>query len=211
MSRFRAALVTLSALALSSAFAATAFADDSPASPVFLHSNWRLESSSKLTAKPEAVSLPGFDDSKWHPALVPGTVVGSLVADKTFPDPNYGKNLNSFPGAFTNNKIQAANLDMPADSPFRCSHWFRTEFATPAASADRPIWLHFLGINYRANIWLNGQQLANRTEVPAPYPPYEFLLSELLNKSGKNALAVEAFVPEKNDLGLTWVDWNPTP
>ncbi len=211
MSRFRSALVLSFALILSSAFAAIAYGEDSPSAPVFLHSDWRLESSCKLTAKPEALSLPGFDDSKWHPAIVPGTIVGSLVADKTLPDPNYGKNLNSFPGAFTNNKIQAANLDMPAGSPFRCSHWFRTEFVTPDAYANRAIWLHFLGINYRANIWLNGKQLADRSEVAGAYRAYEFRISELLNKSGKNALAVEIFAPEKNDLGLTWVDWNPTP
>ena len=211
MSRFRSAFVPLFALVLSSVFAANVHGDDAPTAPVFLHSNWRLESSCKLTAKAEALSLPGFDDSKWHPALVPGTVVGSLVADKTLPDPNYGKNLNSFPGAFTNNKIQAANLDMPAGSPFRCSHWFRTEFAAPATYANRAIWLHFLGINYRANIWLNGKQLAGRNEVAGAYRAYEFRIGELLNKSGKNALAVEVFAPEKNDLGLTWVDWNPTP
>ena len=211
MPRIRTALVTLIALVLNSAFAATAYADDSPASQVFPHSNWRLESSCKLTAKPEAISLPGFDDSKWHPALVPGTVVGSLVADKTLPDPNYGKNLNSFPGAFTNNKIQAANLDMRAGSPFRCSHWFRTEFTTPAAFANSTIWLHFLGINYRANIWLNGKQLADRNEVAGAYRAYEFSIGDFLHREGKNALAVEIFAPEKNDLGLTWVDWNPTP
>src|ERR1700736_4766436 len=136
MSRFRSALVPLFALVLSSAFALNVHADDSPSGPIFLHGDWRLESSCKTSAKPEAISLPGFDDSKWHPALVPGTVVGALVADKTLPDPNYGQNLNSFPGAFTNNKIQAANLDLPADSPFRCSHWFRTEFTAPAAYAD---------------------------------------------------------------------------
>ncbi len=211
MSRFRSALVLSFMLVLSSAFAAIAHGDDSPADPVFLHSDWRLESSCKLTAKAEAISLPGFDDSKWHPALVPGTVIGSLVADKTLPDPNYGKNLNSFSGAFTNNKIQAANLDMPAGSPFRCSHWFRTEFAAPAAYAKGLVWLHFLGINYRANIWLNGKQLADRNAVAGAYRAYEFRIGELLNKSGNNALAVEVFPPEKNDLGLTWVDWNPTP
>src|SRR5258706_11494950 len=141
MSRFRSALVFSFALVLNLAFAAIACGGDSPSVPVFLHSDWRLESSCKLSAKPEAISLPGFDDSKWHLAIVPGTVVGSLVADKTLPDPNYGKNLNSFPGAFTNNKIQAANLDMPANTPFRCSHWFRTEFTAPLAYTDRPIWL----------------------------------------------------------------------
>jgi exo-1,4-beta-D-glucosaminidase len=211
MSRFRSAPVPLLALILSSAFAANVYGDDSPSAPVFLHGDWRLESSCKLTAKPESISVPGFDDSKWHPALVPGTVVGSLVADKTLPDPNYGKNLNSFPGAFANNKIQAANLDMPANSPFRCSHWFRTEFATPAAYSTRAIWLHFLGINYRANIWLNGKLLADRNGIAGAYRAYEFRIGELLNKSGKNALAVEVFAPEKNDLALTWVDWNPTP
>ncbi len=191
MSRFRSALVTLFALVLSSVFIANVHADDSPAAPISLHNDWRLESSCKLAAKAEAISLPGFDDSKWHPAIVPGTVVGSLVADKTLPDPNYGINLNSFPGAFTNNKIQAANLDMPAGSPFRCSHWFRTEFAAPAASANRAVWLHFLGINYRANIWLNGKQLADRNAVAGAYRAYEFHIGELLNKPGKNALAVE--------------------
>src|SRR5258708_265051 len=211
MSRFRSAFVYSLVLVLQSAFAAIACGGDSTSDPVFLHSDWRLESSCKLSAKPEAISLPGFDDSKWHSAIVPGTIVGSLVADRTLPDPNYGKNLNSFPCAFTDNKRQAANLDMPADSPFRCSHCFRTEFTTPPAYANRLVWLHFLGINYRANIWLNGKQLADRTEVAGAYRAYEFLISELLNKSGKNALAVEIFAPEKNDLGLTWVDWNPTP
>jgi len=211
MSRFCSVLFFSSVLVFGSILAERTYGDDSPSNPVFLHSNWRLESSCKLTAKAEAISLPGFDDSKWHPALVPGTVVGSLVADKTLPDPNYGKNLNSFPGAFTNNKIQAANLDMPAGSPFRCSHWFRTEFAAPAAFANRAIWLHFLGINYRANIWLNGKQLADRNEVAGAYRAYEFSIGDFLHRERKNALAVEIFAPEKNDLGLTWVDWNPTP
>src|SRR5215469_3863616 len=189
----------------------TTRAQDSPAGRIFLHRGWRMESACKLSAKPEALSTLDFDDSKWHIAVVPGTIVGTLVTDKTLPDNNYGENLKSFPGAFNDNKHQAANLDMPADSPFRCSFWFRTEFATPPAFANRLVWLHFLGINYRANIWLNGRQLANRDDVAGAYRAYEYRINDLLNKTGKNALAVEIFTPEKNDLALTWVDWNPTP
>ena len=100
---------------------------------------------------------------------------------------------------------------MPADSPYRCSYWFRTEFTTPPALAGKTAWLHFLGINYRANVWLNGKKIADRTEVAGAYRSYEFRINGLLKESGKNALAVEVFAPEKNDLGLTWVDWNPTP
>jgi exo-1,4-beta-D-glucosaminidase len=212
MSQIRSAMVFSLLALLGSSFAPGCLkADDSPAARIPLHSGWRMESSCKLSAKADVISLPGFDDAKWHAAVVPGTIVGSLVEDKSLPDPNYGMNLKSFPGAFTDNKRQAANLDMPADSPFRCSFWFRTEFSAPADSANRLLWLHFLGINYRANIWLNGKQLANREDVAGAYRFYEFQISELLNKNGKNALAVEIFAPEKNDLGLTWVDWNPTP
>jgi len=213
MPQIRSAMIVLVCLLFCTTLAVRLFAEDyMPPVPTFLHSNWRLESSCKLSANAQAISTPGFDDSKWHPAIVPGTVVGALVADKTLPDPNYGKNLNSFPGAFTNNKIQAANLEMPAGSPFRCSFWFRTEFATPAGDdTNHPAWLHFLGINYRANIWFNGKQLADRNEVAGAYRAYEYRVNDLLNTRGKNTLAVEIFAPEKNDLGLTWVDWNPTP
>jgi exo-1,4-beta-D-glucosaminidase len=212
MSQIRSALAfSLLALLSISILAGQLYADDSPAARIPLQSNWRMESSCKLSTKGDAISQAGFDDAKWHAAIVPGTIVGSLVGDKSLPDPNFGMNLKSFPGAFTDNKRQAANLDMPADSPFRCSFWFRTEFSAPADSASRLLWLHFLGINYRANIWLNSKQLANRDDVAGAYRFYEFQISELLNKKGKNALAVEIFAPEKNDLGLTWVDWNPTP
>jgi len=211
MPLFRSVIIVLAVLFFASFNASSLPADEAYTSPVLLHSGWRMESSCKASAKPEAISTTGFNDSQWHPAVVPGTIVGSLVADKTLPDNNYGENLKSFPGGFNDNKHQAANLDMPADSPFRCSYWFRTEFAEPASYANRLVWLHFLGINYRANIWLNGKQIANRDDVAGAYRAYEFHIGELLNKTGKNALAVEIFAPEKNDLALTWVDWNPTP
>ncbi len=100
---------------------------------------------------------------------------------------------------------------MPADSPYRCSFWFRTEFSTPASAAKSAAFLHFLGINYRANIWLNGKKIADRADVAGAYRTFEFRVTDQLKKDGNNALAVEVFAPERYDLGLTWVDWNPTP
>ena len=84
------------------------------------------------------------------------------------------------------------------------------EFENPREFAGRESWLHFLGINYRANIWVNGKKIADRTDVAGPYRTYELNITKLL-RNGMNGLAVEVFAPEKNDLGLTWVDWNPTP
>jgi exo-1,4-beta-D-glucosaminidase len=192
----------------SSALAALASPTESRFS---LHGSWQLQSSCVDTSSPESISTPGFDAKQWHKAEIPGTVVGALVTDKTLPDPNYGVNLKSYPGASLGGGEPFSNREMPADSPYRCSFWFRNEFPTPAGLDHKAAWLHFLGINYRANIWLNGKKLADRADVAGAYRYYEFRVDSLLSKSGKNALAVEVFAPEKNDLGLTWVDWNPTP
>jgi exo-1,4-beta-D-glucosaminidase len=210
--RFHSLRVISFAILLSASFAIPSFAEP-PSSITSLHGTWQMQSSCIDKSSAEAVSTPGFLATSWHPAEVPGTVVAALVADKTLPDPNFGMNLKSFPGVSLGGEEPFSNREMPADSPYRCSFWFRTEFSTPAATANKSIWLHFLGINYRANIWLNGKRIADRADVAGAYRSYEFRINEFLNASAnaKNALAVEIFAPEKNDLGLTWVDWNPTP
>ncbi len=175
-----------------------------------LHGIWQMQSSCVDHSSGDAISTPGFAAKGWHSAEIPGTVVGALVSDKTLPDPNYAMNLKSFPGVVLAGEEPFSNLDMPADSPFRCSHWFRMEFETPREYAKKEAWLHFLGINYRANIWVNGQKIADRADVAGAYRAYEFNIKSLL-RAKQNALAVEVFAPEKTDLGLTWVDWNPTP
>jgi len=169
-----------------------------------------MQSSCKDSAKGDQISTVGFDASKWHAAEVPGTVVGALVTDKTLPDPNFGMNLKSFPGFVSDTKGLFATNDMPADSPYRCSFWFRTEFATPSSSKPTA-WLHLLGINYRANVWLNGKKVADRAEVAGAYREFELRVENALKRGDSNALALEIFAPEKWDLGITWVDWNPTP
>ena len=179
--------------------------------PLFLHDNWRLRSSCETKATGAELSSVGYDVSKWHQAQVPGTVVGALVTDKTYPDPNYGTNLKSIPGMAYSLKSFFALQDMPQDSPFRCSWWFRTEFTMPGEYAGKTNWLHFLGINYRANIWINGQQIGDAKDVAGMFVTHEFDVSKLLQAGKANALAVEVFAPGKNDLAMTWVDWNPTP
>src|SRR5580698_4215519 len=103
-----------------------------PASRVYLHGEWRIQSSCVAKATGEQISALGFDASEWHAAKVPTTVVGALVGDKTYPDPFYATNLHSFPGMYPSNKILFANRELPKDSPFLCSWWYRTDFMVPA-------------------------------------------------------------------------------
>jgi exo-1,4-beta-D-glucosaminidase len=189
---------------------ASYLAAQTPANRQYLDGTWRMQSSCQDGAKGEQISTVGFDASKWHAAEVPGTVVGALVTDKTLPDPDFGMNLKSFPGFVMDNKGVFATRDMPADSPYRCSFWFRTEFTAPT-STKPTAWLHLLGINYRANVWLNGTKIADRADVAGAYREFDLRVDNALKQGGSNALAVEIFAPEKWDLGITWVDWNPTP
>jgi len=176
-----------------------------------LHQNWQIQSSCDANSTAQEISTSGFRTTSWHRAEVPTTVVAALVADKTYPDPNFGMNFKSFPGMNYSAASFFANQDMPDGSPFRCSWWFRTEFNVPASSSKRTTWLHFDAINYRANIWLNGQKVADAQDVAGTYRIFEFDVSKYLVRGKTNALAVEVFAPGKNDLGMTWVDWNPTP
>jgi exo-1,4-beta-D-glucosaminidase len=88
---------------------------------------------------------------------------------------------------------------------------FRTEFSLPSDYEGATKWLHLLGINYRANVWLNGQKIADASDVAGTFATFEFNVSKALHAGTANALAVEVFAPSKNDLGISWVDWNPTP
>jgi exo-1,4-beta-D-glucosaminidase len=199
---------------LCAVFGPGSFAADSPSerpARTYLHENWQIQSSCEVKAGGEQISLAGFDAKSWHKSDIPATVVGALVTDKTYPDPNYETNLKSFPGMNYSDKNLFANQDMPEGSPFRCSWWYRTEFTPLAGELKKTEWLNFLGINYRANIWVNGRKVADANDVAGTYRSYEFDVSRFLQPGKINAIAVEVFAPEKYDLGITWVDWNPTP
>src|SRR6266436_338995 len=176
----------------------------------YLHKNCQIQSSCNVTATGEQISSAGFDANAWHKADIPATVVGVLVTDNTYPDPKYGTNLKSFPGMNYSDKNLFANQDMPEGSPFRCSWWYRTEFTPPARQLKKTEWLNFLGINYRANIWVNGHKVADAADVAGTYRSYEFDVSRALQPGKANEIAVEVFAPERDTLGSTGVDWNPT-
>src|SRR5438067_1247839 len=175
-----------------------------------LATGWTIQTSAVVTATGETISQPGFSTAGWHAATVPGTVVGALVEEGTFKDPYFGMNLRSLPGTTYPIGQQFALLPMPANSPYKVSWWYRKEFDLTASAASI-VWLNFNGINYRANIWVNGTRIASRDEVAGAFRRYEFDISTMARRGSVNAVAVEVFAPAPRDLAITWVDWNPTP
>ncbi len=121
---------------------------DAPAQPlpVPLNVGWQLQDAAKVSAGGEAVSTSGYKPSAWYKATVPGTVLTSLVNDGVYAEPLYGENNRP---------------DKIPDSLCRATYWYRTQFTVPSAYAGKHVWLHFDGINYEAEVWVNGHDLGS--------------------------------------------------
>ena len=176
-----------------------------------LHEGWSLQTSAKVEAKPEVISSPQFAAKGWMPVTVPTTVVAAQVKDKIFPDPYFGMNLRSLPGVNYPIGGNFSNIPMAPDSPYAVSWWYRKTFAVPPSYKGKTVWLKFNGINYRANIWLNGKQVAKSDEVAGAWRTYEFNITKETKPGAENVLAVQVFAPTEHDLAITFVDWNPAP
>ncbi|MGC9199096.1 MAG: glycosyl hydrolase 2 galactose-binding domain-containing protein [Acidobacteriaceae bacterium] len=187
-------------------------ADPVPLNQTPLHTGWRLQSSCKIKATGDAISLPGLSTQGWISATVPSTVLAAQVAAGLLPDPYYGDNLRKIPGTSYPIGRNFSNLPMPEDSPYRCGWWYRDEFTAPASDQkEAHFWLRFAGINYRADIWLNGHKIADASQIAGAYRRYHLDVTGILKPGQKNVLAVETFAPTPMDLGINWVDWNPAP
>jgi exo-1,4-beta-D-glucosaminidase len=202
--------VALAAVALAALFASQAPGEAQERRVPFTR-GWQLQSSDRVNDGGEFVSTPAFAAAGWYRTSVPTTVLAALVENRLYPDPFFAMNLRSVPGTSYPIGRNFSTIAMPPDSPFGVSWWFRTTFTVPGGARDRHVALHFDGINYRATVWVNGEEIAGPDEVAGTYRAYEFDVTGKVKVGGQNALAVEVFPPQPDDLGWTWVDWNPAP
>ena len=169
-----------------------------PALPVDIVVNlgdlWNIQSSEKAKGTGEEISRPGFKIDGWHPAVVPSTVLGTLVQNNVHRDIFFGKNLAS---------VDAAAFDV--------AWWYRKEFTVPTLPGLTRTRLEFDGINYRANIWLNGRLVADAATTFGPFRRFVVDVTADVRRTEKNVLAVEVFPPRKGEPAIGWVDWNPAP
>ena len=173
--------------------------------------DWGLQSSGKVEVGGETLSQPGFDASAWSAITVPNTVVGALVENGTYPEPFFGMNLRTLPGMTYPVAKNFSLLPMAPASPFARGWWYRKEFDLPATLGGRAVFLNFDGINYRANVWLNGQRLGDAREIAGAFRRYALDVTRWARPGARNAVAVEVFAPDVTDLAVTWVDWSPMP
>lgn len=157
-----------------------------------LKSGWAVRSSADVSAPGEKISTAGFDRAGWYPTTVPSTVLAALVKNGIYRDVYFGRNLESI-----------------SYEPFRVSWWYRNEFnLEPGSAPAQSVRLIFDGINYSANIFLNGTQVASADSVSGAFRRFDLDVSRLVRKKG-NVLAVQVFPPKPGDFTIGFVDWNP--
>ena len=103
--------------------------------------NWYMQDAARVKEIPAKISSTSYKPADWYAATVPGTVLTTLVNNKVYPEPLYGENMRQIP-----------------ESLNKTSWWYRTTFSVPKEFKGRRVWLHFGGINYSAEIWINGRQ-----------------------------------------------------
>ncbi|HUX95762.1 MAG TPA: glycoside hydrolase family 2 TIM barrel-domain containing protein [Bacteroidales bacterium] len=153
-----------------------------------LKEGWTIESSAKVNSPASEISKTGFNDSGWYKTTVPATVMAALIANGEYEDIFMGDNIS---------KVDT--------SRFRTSWWYRNEFTLGKASSTQLI---FEGINYRANIWLNGKIIASEDTLFGGFRIFKLNVSDFV-KRGNNALAVEVFYPKPDEPSIGFVDWAP--
>ena len=180
---------------------AIAFATDANhESTMPLRQNWFIQSSDNLQSDGTAISTAGFSSKDWYPTTLPSTVLNALVEDKVYPDPYVGMNLRSIPGTSYPIFEDFSNLMMPPASPFRHSQY-----------KGKTLSLGFDGINYKANVWMNGVRIASSDQLAGTWRVFQFDITAAAKPGEMNSLAVEVFPPQPRDLAITLVDWAPMP
>jgi exo-1,4-beta-D-glucosaminidase len=189
----------LAALAFAAAFILTLVSCTGKETPVasrvqVLSAGWKMAPSDKLTGTEDStVSAKDFDTGSWYEAVVPGTVLGSLATMKVVEDPYFGINMQ---------KIDAGQ--------FRQPWWFRTSFDLSSVDAAKKVVLRFNGINYRADLWVNGKKVADNKDFAGPFRMFTYDITAYV-REGTNVVALKLWQHADGEYSIGFVDWNPHP
>ncbi len=159
---------------------------------------FELQSSELIQASGELISTPAYHSNVyWMPVNVPSTVLTGLVANRIYPDPYSGMNNMLIPDASdefnkTYNLEQYSHIPN-VGNPWKKPYWYRTSFKVPASDKGRHFQLIFKGINYRAAVWMNGQQIADSTRMVGMFAEYSFDVSQKIKAGEENILAVKIY------------------
>jgi exo-1,4-beta-D-glucosaminidase len=150
----------------------------------------KMISNDSISEGGEIISQISYDDSKWYTiSKLPATVLAVLEENGIYTDLFFGKNMENVPELW------------------KQDWWYRITFHAPEGKTQ--YWLNIRGINYRADIYLNGKQIGSKDEIVGSYRHFRLNITEWINPGENNAFAFK-IIPEQNnnlELGTFWNDW----
>lgn len=162
-----------------------------------LSGDWLIKSSKVVKEGGELISTSKFTPEAWYPAHVPTTVLNALIKEGIYPDPWIGLNNYKIPDASDdfNRKYDLAKYSYidGVSNPWKDPYWFRKEFNLPVSSTGKKLWLNFDGINYRADVWLNGHKIAGQQEMEGMFIRYRYDITQYAYIAQINCLAVKIY------------------
>jgi hypothetical protein len=147
-----------------------------------LKDNWKAKRSTDVTADGTEITGADFKPEGWLDAVVPGTILTTLLHNRQIPDPFFGLNNNLIPDVYNTGREYY-------------TYWFFNEFEIPEINDGQQVWLNFRGINYFADIFLNGKRVNTKTHQ-GMYLREKYLITSYLNKGKTNKLAVWVVPPD---------------
>jgi len=146
--------------------------------------NWKLQRATAVNATGEQLATEAYDDSNWVPATVPGTILAAYLKNGAIPDPRYG-----------NYQLQIS------DKFFTADYWYRDSFVIPSAKAGQKVWLNFDAINWKSNIFFNGQKIGR---IEGAFIRGKFDVTDLVKFGEENYVAV--FIQRNDNPGVVEVN-----
>ncbi len=159
---------------------------------IMLHDHWHVISSQAIESeKPQNISMPGYDTSSWYHSIIPSTVLNVLVQNGIY-----------------QHILDGLTLQNISQEPFEVPWWYRTSFNLGSIAKNAQLDLN--GINYSADIWINGKLVENKNTITGMFKQYQLNITPYLQK-GDNVLAIKVYPPKPGDFRIGFTDWNPNP
>ena len=131
-------------------------------------------------------------NKKQYNAQVPSTIMGTLTQNGLY------KGI-----------LEGVAYKQHDNKPFDCSWWYRRDFTLKDLSSSEHVLLVFDGICYRANVFVNGKQVASKDTLCGSFRRHVLDITAVAK--AQNKLAVEVFRAQPGDPNIGFVDWNPRP
>jgi hypothetical protein len=174
-----------------------------PQGALLLRDNWLVQSSETLQLDGKQLSTTAATGENWSKTSLPATVLTALVRNGVYPNPYFALNNMRIPDAHLafsqKNKLEKYS-HIPGKNPWQKPYWYHTQFRVPAEFANKTLWLTFNEISYRAEVWLNGQQLADSTHTVGMDRQFRFKVTPFVQQQGTNYLAVAIYPLDKPGL-----------